>query len=508
MNPVLDENPLVQSRLAKLEQWKKQGIYPFGQRFERTHLAADAEQEYSRLEASQGPEQAAHQLQVALAGRIMSFRAHGKASFAHLQDRSGRIQLYGRLNELGEQGYQDFQKLDLGDIIGVRGRLFRTHRGEITVQVDSFQLLSKSLRPLPEKWHGLKDVELRYRQRYLDLIVNPEVRQVFVTRSRIIASIREFLTARGFLEVETPSLHPIAGGANARPFKTHHNALDMDLYLRIAPELYLKRLIVAGMEKVFEIGKNFRNEGISIKHNPEYTSMELYQAYADYNDMMAITEELMATVAEKVRGTLKIQYQGTEIDLAPPWPRVPMLEALERYAGVRAAMLADDEAARSTAARLRVDLPPNATRGQVINELFDRFVEPKLIQPVFITDYPVEISPLAKRKHSDPSLTDRFEPYIYGREMANGFSELNDPLDQRQRFEAQLAARQRGDEEAHMMDEDYLTALEYGMPPTGGLGIGVDRWVMLLTDSASIRDVILFPHMRLREESEGEEAPG
>ena len=390
-----------------------------------------------------------------------------------------------------------FKKIDIGDIIGVRGRIFRTRRGEISVEILSLKMMAKSLRPLPDKWHGLKDVELRYRQRYVDLMVNPDVRRVFETRSRIIQILRDFLLARGFLEVETPMLNVIAGGANARPFITHHNALDMDLYMRIAPELYLKRLLVGGFEKVFEIGKNFRNEGISTKHNPEYTSVEIYQAYADMNDMMKMTEELFAHIAVELLGTTEIEFDNHNISLAPPWPRIPMLEAVKQFSGVDLTGL-DAKSARQAAKEKGLQVEANASYGSVLEELFDKYVEPNLIQPVFITEHPVEVSPLAKRKKDNPQLTERFEPFIVTWEMANGFSELNDPIDQRERFVKQVQQRESGDEEAHMMDEDYVTALEYGMPPAGGLGIGIDRLVMLMTNSLSIRDVLLFPHMRPR----------
>ncbi|MGE5578351.1 MAG: lysine--tRNA ligase, partial [Syntrophothermus sp.] len=443
------------ARRQKLEEWRQRGVDPFGHKFDRTHLAADAIAEYESFERAldgqvpppEGPE-------VWVAGRVMAIRGHGKATFAHIQDVSGRIQIYAKVDVLGEEAYQAFSMLDLGDLIGVAGRLFRTHRGEVTVAVGRFELLSKSLRPLPEKWHGLKDVDTRYRQRYVDLIVNPEVKQVFVTRSRILHAVRTFLTGRGFLEVDTPTLHAIAGGANARPFITYHNTLDMNLYLRIAPELYLKRLIVGGFDRVFELGKNFRNEGISIKHNPEFTMLELYQAYANYQDMMEITEELIASVAGEVLGATKITYQDQAIDLTPPWPRISMLDAISKYAKVDLGETASDEEARVLAGRAGLKVDPKWDRGHIINELFEQYVEPNLIQPTFVTSYPVEISPLAKRSSSDPRLTDRFEAFIYGREMANGFSELNDPIDQKERFQKQVEARAKGDEEAHMMDED------------------------------------------------------
>ncbi len=488
----LDE--LMKIRRAKLDELNELGINPYGEKFERTHLAQEIIDNFDQLAESE----------TKIAGRIMTMRTHGKASFAHIADVSGRIQIYIRINQVGEEKYELFKKLDIGDIIAIRGRIFRTKRGEISVEVYDFALMAKSLRPLPDKWHGLKDVEIRYRQRYLDLIVNPDVRKVFETRSRIIQAMRDYLLERGFLEVETPMLNVIAGGANARPFITHHNALDMDLYLRIAPELYLKRLLVGGFEKVFEIGKNFRNEGISTKHNPEFTAVEIYQAYADAEDMMKLTEDLFAYVAEKVLGTTEIQFGEHTISLAPPWPRLPMLEAVKQYAGVDLTGV-DAEEARRLARSKGLDIEPNASYANVLEELFDEFVEPNLIQPVFITDHPVEVSPLAKRRKDNPQLTERFEPVIVTWEMANGFSELNDPIDQAQRFRDQAAQRESGDEEAHMMDEDYVTALEYGMPPAGGLGIGIDRMVMLFTNSQSIRDVILFPHMRPRTKADSQE---
>ncbi|MDK2784660.1 MAG: lysyl-tRNA synthetase, class [Bacillota bacterium] len=488
--PALDPGSELAARRRKLDELRARGQDPFKiDRFPLTHHAREIIANFAELEGQE----------VRIAGRLMSKREHGKVTFAHLQDASGQIQIYARINTLGESTYEEFTDLDLGDIIGVQGKVFRTRRGEITVEVFSYTLLSKSLRPLPEKWHGLKDVEIRYRQRYLDLIVNPDVREVFVTRSRIIQFIRNYLTERGFLEVETPMLNPIPGGANARPFITYHNALDMQLYLRIAPELYLKRLIVGGFEKVFEINRNFRNEGIDTRHNPEYTAMELYQAYVSGEEMMRLTEELIASCAQAIKGTTKIEYQGTLLDLTPPWPRVTMLDAVKEHSGLDFRALKTAEEARQAARVLGLEVDERATWGEVLNEVFDELVEPKLIQPVFIVDYPVEISPLAKRKPDDPAFTARFEPYIYGREMANGFSELNDPLDQRERFEKQMEKRAAGDEEAHMLDEDFLTALEYGLPPTGGLGIGIDRLVMLLTNSPSIRDVLLFPLLKPRE---------
>ncbi|PRR73961.1 Lysine--tRNA ligase [Moorella humiferrea] len=483
------ENELMAVRLEKLKELREEGIDPYGGRFARTHTTAQVRLNFEELEGREA----------SLAGRIMAIRGHGKASFVDLQDRDGRLQLYIRIDNVGAELYGFFRKLDIGDIIGVKGRVFRTHRGEISLEVRDLVLLCKSLRPLPEKWHGLKDVDLRYRQRYLDLIVNPEVKDVFITRAKILRAIRSFLDARGFLEVETPSMHAIPGGAAARPFITHHNALDIDLYLRIALELHLKRLLVGGLEKVYEMGRVFRNEGISTKHNPEFTMIELYQAYADYEDMMHLLEEMVAYVAAEALGRTTVTYQGEEINLTPPWPRLTMFAAIEKYTGVDFSRLNEEEARRA-AMELGVELEPGLDWGKIINEVFEAKVEPHLIQPTFILDYPVAISPLAKRKKDNPELTYRFEAFIAGRELANAFSELNDPLDQRRRFEEQMAARAAGDEEAHMLDEDFLRALEYGMPPAGGMGIGIDRLVMILTDSPSIRDVILFPTMRPKEE--------
>lgn len=486
MNQELDLNELMLVRRKKLAELKNMDIDPFGQKFERTHTTQEVLDNYDEL----------NEKEVVIAGRIMSKRGHGKAGFAHLQDVSGRIQIYSRVDELGQEAYDLFTHLDIGDIVGIKGKVFRTQRGETSVWAYGLTLLSKSLRPLPEKWHGLKDVELRYRQRYVDLIVNPEVKNVFITRSKIIRAIRKYLDQLDFLEVETPMMQPIPGGAAARPFITHHNALDIDLYLRIAPELYLKRLLVGGLEKVYELNRNFRNEGISTKHNPEFSMLELYQAYADYRDMMVLTEELVSAVAREVLGTTEITYQGETINLSPPWQRIPMLEAIKQYTGVDFTTAKSYEEARTAAKGLGLQVEAGATRGNIINEVFEEFVEPKLIQPTFITDYPVEISPLAKRQKENPAYTYRFEAFIYAREMANAFSELNDPIDQEQRFRTQVEQRTAGDDEAHMMDEDYITALEYGMPPAGGLGIGIDRLIMLLTDSASIRDVLLFPQMK------------
>ncbi|HAI87883.1 MAG TPA: lysine--tRNA ligase [Firmicutes bacterium] len=475
-------------RRAKLDYWRSRGVDPFGSRFVATHSSADIIEGFRDLEGQQ----------VSIAGRVMAFRGHGKASFFDLADLAGRIQVYAKRDVLGEEHYEMLGQVDIGDIVGVEGEVFRTRRGEISIALSSFRMLSKALRSLPEKWHGLKDVDIRYRQRYVDLIVNPEVRGTFISRTRIVSAIRTFLDSRGFLEVETPSMHAIAGGATARPFITHHNALDMDLYLRIATELHLKRLIVGGLERVYEIGRIFRNEGISTRHNPEFTSVELYQAYADYHDMMELTENLVAYASQAALGTTRITYQGSEIDLTPPWPRVTMAEAVKQRTGVDFISISDDEA-QAACSEMGLDMPADATRGACLSEAYEEKVEAGLIQPTFIMDYPIEVSPLAKKRSDNPELTYRFEAVCAGRELANAFSELNDPIDQRERFLAQVAQRERGDDEAHMMDDDFITALEYGLPPTGGMGLGVDRLIMLLTDSASIRDVILFPLMRPKE---------
>lgn len=485
-----DPNEMIRTRVEKMDAFRAMGVAPFGHRYETDHHAAEIHQEYDGLE---GEEDAG---EVRIAGRLMAIRGHGKASFATLRDASGDIQVYFKLDVLGEEKYkQEFRKLDIGDIVGIRGVVFKTKRGELTVRVEDFDLLSKALRPLPEKFHGLKDVDIRYRQRYLDLIMNPEVRDTFRKRSQVLKSIRAYLDARGFLEVETPVLSTIAGGAAARPFKTHHNALNIDLYLRIATELNLKRLIVGGLERVYEMGRVFRNEGMDIRHNPEFTTIELYQAYADYNDVMDITEGIVQNAAMAVLGTTTITYQGTEIDLSSV-RRISMNDAVKEATGKDFLSCQTVEEARAMADEIGVPYEPRHGIGGILNQAFEEKVEATLMQPTFITGHPTEISPLAKRNPEDPRITDRFEFFIYGREVANGFTELNDPIDQRKRFEDQLKQREAGDDEAHVMDEDFVHALEYGLPPTGGLGIGIDRLVMFLTDAASIRDVLLFPTMK------------
>lgn len=483
-------NEILRIRREKLRDLQDKGRDPFCiVRYDVTHKAKEIIDSFEELDGKT----------VSIAGRIMAKRGMGKTSFCDIQDRDGKIQLFVRINELGEEAYEEFKKLDIGDIIGVSGTVFKTRMGEISVKVHEYTLLSKSLRPLPEKFHGLKDTDIRYRQRYLDLIVNPEVKKTFILRSRIISAIRSFLDSRGFLEVETPILNLIPGGANARPFITYHNTLDLDMYLRIAPELYLKRLIVGGMEKVYEIGRMFRNEGMSIKHNPEFTLLEVYEAYTDYHGMMKLTEDLYVHIADTVLGTRKFEYQGHEIDLNLPWPRMTMTEAVKKYTGIDFDTIASDEEALALAKEKGLETDGLATKGEILNLFFEEFVEANLIQPTFIMDYPVEVSPLTKRKPDKPELTERFELFITGREMANAYSELNDPIDQKERFLAQVRKREQGDEEANMMDEDYVIALEHGLPPTGGLGVGIDRLVMLFTNSFSIRDVLLFPTMKPKE---------
>ncbi|GMG71605.1 lysine--tRNA ligase [Priestia megaterium] len=482
-------------RREKMSNLRDQGIDPFGQRFERTHTSQQLISEYDELTKEQLEE---NEVPVSLAGRIMTKRGKGKAGFAHVQDLTGQIQLYVRKDAIGEEQYEIFSSVDIGDLVGVEGVLFKTKVGELSIKVKDFTLLTKALRPLPDKYHGLKDIEQRYRQRYLDLITNPESKQTFISRSRIIQSMRRYLDNHGYLEVETPMMHSIAGGAAARPFVTHHNALDMELYMRIAIELHLKRLIVGGLEKVYEIGRVFRNEGVSTRHNPEFTMIELYEAYADYKDIMALTENLIAHIAQEVLGTTKIQYGDQEVDLTPEWTRLHMVDAIKQYTGVDFWGETSVEEARALAKEHGVEITEHMQYGHIVNEFFEQKVEEQLIQPTFIYGHPVEISPLAKKNAEDPRFTDRFELFIVAREHANAFTELNDPIDQRERFEAQLKEKEQGNDEAHEMDDDFIEALEYGMPPTGGLGIGIDRLVMLLTNVPSIRDVLLFPHMRQR----------
>lgn len=482
-------------RREKLAAYYEQGLDPFGGKFVRTHVAKELHDKYSELSKEQLEEL---QQSVTVAGRVMTKRGKGKVGFSHIQDVSEQIQLYVRKDEIGEDAYEIFKTVDIGDIVGVSGVVFKTNVGELSIQVKEFTLLTKSLRPLPEKYHGLQDIELRYRKRYLDLITNTESRETFILRSKIIQSMRRYLNEQGFLEVETPMLHTIPGGATARPFETHHNALDMELYMRIAIELHLKRLIVGGLEKVYEIGRVFRNEGISTRHNPEFTMIELYEAYADYEDIMELTENLIAHIAKEVLGTTTVPYGDYEVDLTPRWKRLHMVDAIKEHTGIDFWGNISDEEARQLAKEHNVEITDMMTYGHIVNEFFEQIVEEKLIQPTFIYGHPVEISPLAKKNKEDERFTDRFELFIVGREHANAFTELNDPIDQRARFEAQVAERDAGNDEAHLMDEDFIEALEYGMPPTGGLGIGIDRLVMLLTNAPSIRDVLLFPLMRFK----------
>jgi lysyl-tRNA synthetase class 2 len=488
---MLRTDEYVAQRLGKLERLREHGVDPYPCSYQRTHTIAEALAQFDRLAGQT----------VRLAGRIIGgIRRMGRVTFCHIADGTGRIQLFLRQDVLGPEQYAEIlEVIDIGDIVGAAGPLVTTRTGERSVEVHALTMLAKALRPLPEKWHGLTDVETRYRQRYLDLIANAEVYQTFLKRSAIVREIRRFLDDRGFIEVETPVLQPLYGGALARPFETYHNALDRKLYLRIATELYLKRLIVGGFEKVYEIGRVFRNEGISTEHNPEFTLLESYEAYTDYQGVMAMTEDLVATVARRVLGTTVITYQGQTIDLAPPWRRITLREAIQAHTGLDIDAYPEREALLARATDLGVRVAPHAPRGKIIEALLETFVQPHLITPTFVLDYPVDISPLAKRKPGRPDLVERFEAYAAGLEIANGYSELNDPLDQRQRFLQQLEERAHGDEEAHALDEDFLTALEYGMPPTGGLGIGIDRLVMVLTDKPSIREVILFPQLRSRE---------
>ena len=485
----LDMNHLMQIRREKLDELRAQGKDPFEiTKFNRTNTAGEIKANYEKFE----------QKDVTVAGRIIAKRIMGKASFCTIQDSDEKIQSYVSINDLGEESYKAFKTFDIGDIIGITGFVFKTRTEEISVHAKEVTLLSKSLRPLPEKFHGLKDVDLRYRQRYVDLIMNPEVKETFITRSKIIKEIRNILDEKGYLEVDTPMLNTISGGATAKPFITHHNSLNIDMYLRIATELNLKRLIVGGYDKVYEMGRIFRNEGMDQKHNPEFTSIELYAAYQDYHDMMDITEELFSKVAERVLGTTKITYQGQEIDLKPGWKRISMIDAIKEVTGIDFNEIQTDEEAVALAKERKIEIPDKTkeTRGDVISLFFEEYVEETLIQPTFVYDYPIEISPLAKRCPKDKRMTERFEAFIGGREYGNAFSELNDPIDQYERFKKQVEAREAGDDEAGMMDEDYIQALEIGLPPTGGLGIGIDRMIMLLTDSATIRDVLLFPTMK------------
>ena len=477
-------------RREKLVQLQQEGKDPFDvYKVNRTHSSQQVKDNFETL---QGKE-------VTVAGRIMSKRGQGKVVFSDIHDRDGKIQLFIKIDEVGEEALKQYKTNDLGDWVACTGEVFKTKTGEISVKAKTLELICKSLKPLPEKWHGLKDPDLRYRQREVDIITNPEVKTTFMKRSQIIKGIREFLDNRGFLEVETPMLATIAGGASARPFITHHNTLDLDMFLRIAPELYLKRCIVAGFEKVYELGRTFRNEGMSVRHNPEFTMIELYQAFADYNDMMELTENMVAEVCKKVNGTTKVTYQGTEIDFMPPWRRITMVDAVKEYAGVDFKEIKSNEEAQAIAKEKHLEFPKpinTVTKGEVLNALYEEFCEEHMIQPTFIIDYPVEISPLTKKKRGDEMFTERFEGFVFGRELCNAYSELNDPIVQRERFAQQEKERELGDDEAYMIDEEFMGALETGMPPTGGLGIGIDRLIMFLTDSASIRDVILFPTMK------------
>ena len=489
--PAEDLNEMMKVRREKMEAFRQMGVPPFGHRYDVTYHTADIHEKFDHLEGEEESDE-----EVRIAGRLMAIRGHGKASFCTLNDRTGNIQVYFKIDVLGEHKYkEEFKRLDIGDIVGIQGKVFRTRRGELTVRVDDFDLLSKSLRPLPEKFHGLQDVDIRYRQRYLDLIMNPEVRDTFVKRTKIVHAVRKFFDDHGYLEVETPVLSTIAGGAAARPFVTHHNTLDLDMYLRIATELNLKRLIIGGFERVYEMGRVFRNEGMDVRHNPEFTTIEFYQAYADYTDMMDITEGVVKYVSKNVLGTTKVTYQGTEIDFGHV-KRISMNDAVKEATGKDFMACETVEEARKLADEIGVTYEPRHGIGGILNQAFEAKVEETLMQPTFITGHPTEISPLAKRNPDDPRITDRFEFFAYGRELANGFTELNDPIDQEGRFLDQLKQREAGDDEAHVMDRDYITAMEYGLPPTGGVGIGIDRLVMFLTDAASIRDVLLFPTMK------------
>jgi len=484
---------IISNKWEEIEELKREGIDPFGHSFNRTHKIKDLIEENKGLQVGEcGKEK------VSVAGRLMALRTHGKAIFANIEDISGRVQIYIKSNKVGEDAFKLFNKIGVGDILGTSGLIFRTRTGEITVFVEEFTLLCKSIRSLPEKWHGLKDVEIRYRKRYLDLMVNPSVRKIFIKRSKVVQSIRNFLDNKGFLEVQTPIMQPIPGGATARPFITHHNTLHRDLYLRIATELYLKRLIVGGLEKVYELGCDFRNEGISTKHNPEFTMLELYEAYGDYHSMMQITEELIVYIMKDVLGTLEIEYRGNKINFTPPWKRISMYKTIEDAVGIQADKISPKDF-NKVIKKYNLNIKGNINRGEITNELFEKFVEPTLIQPTFVLDYPLELSPLSKQKKDNPELVERFELFVSSMELANAFTELNDPAEQKRRFEEQVAKRKAGDMESHFMDEDYIEALEYGMPPTGGLGIGIDRLIMLLTNSDSIKEVILFPQLKSKE---------
>lgn len=490
-------NDQIAVRREKMQQLIDLGIDPFGEKFERTAYTDRLKEEWDQFTKEELAEKEDVSGTV-IAGRLMTKRGKGKAGFAHIQDINGQIQIYVRKDQIGEEAFDIWNQSDLGDIVGVKGVMFKTNTGELSVKAQEFTSLTKALRPLPDKYHGLKDVEERYRKRYLDLITSEDSKGTFIKRSLIIQEMRNYLNQRGFLEVETPMMHTIAGGAQARPFITHHNALDMELFMRIAIELHLKRLIVGGLEKVYEIGRVFRNEGISTRHNPEFTMIELYEAYADFHDIMDLTEEMIAHIANHVTGSMIVQYDGQEIDLTPEWRRVHIVDAVKAQTGVDFYEVRTDEEAHALAKEHGIEVQPTMTYGHILNEFFEQRVEDTLVQPTFIFGHPIEISPLAKQNPEDPRFTDRFELFIVGREHANAFTELNDPVDQRKRFEAQVAEKEAGNDEAHEMDEDFLEALEYGMPPTGGLGIGIDRLVMLLTDSASIRDVLLFPYMRMK----------
>ena len=484
---------IISNKREEIEELKREGIDPFGHNFNRTYKIKDLIEKNKDLQVGE-----CGQEKFSIAGRLMALRTHGKAVFANIEDISGRVQIYIKSNKVGEDAFKLFSKISIGDILGVSGLIFKTRTGEITVFVEEFILLCKSIRSLPEKWHGLKDVEIRYRKRYLDLMVNPSVREIFIKRSRVVQSIRNFLDNRGFLEVETPIMQPIPGGATARPFITHHNTLHRDFYLRIAPELYLKRLLVGGLEKVYELSRNFRNEGISTKHNPEFTMLELYEAYGDYHSMMQITEELILYILKNVLGNLEIEYQGNKIDFTPPWKRISMYKAIEEAVGIRVDKISQKDFSK-VIKKYNLNIKGNINRGEIINELFEKFVEPTLIQPTFIIDYPLELSPLSKQNKDNPELVERFELFISSMELVNAFTELNDPAEQERRFEEQVAKKEAGDMESHFMDKDYVEALEYGMPPAGGLGIGIDRLMMLLTNSDSIKEVILFPQLKSKE---------